>query len=439
MFSQTLPVDWHSARRFEYHSDGDDDYKPFPGAREPPETAFRSSGYGDGKGLHALFLASGRQGKGIFSGKLTAYPSSSALQQHTGPLRLAAGPFSGPLKATGKPNMAPSIIPADAVGGKKKPCFDANEPTSPEVTCLGRVRINGKYMNGAAEEKPCAEGRKPEHGKVSESKKQSDDRKCKARKKKGAGEKVRCLNRTRRRASREATEFAQADFHTDLKHLRSALPAAEPSETVETRRERAATLARSLTSLLEDMHRFEKEDTEYVPPVPPPNSLLLMRGFRKVEKPPEHASVSQLKMKKTTMADENGFLCRTKKHTMVDEHVLLSEIKMKSRNNLAEQVSLSEMKMEKNTMAEHVALSQMDTEVNYAIVQQAPLSEIKNNAMAKQIPWSEMKNKAMDCCQVSLVSPDPGATLWQRRAIAKLAAIEIKKANKMEVNKPSTK
>lgn len=374
-------------------------------------------------------IASGREVKGRFPRKPRACRSSVALQQHSGPIRLTACPFSGPLKAAGKLILAPSIIPTDAVG-KKKRCFDANEPSSPEVTCLGRVRIkekNGKDLDGTVDENPSTDGRKFEPDKFSDSKKQSGDRKGKARKKKKAAEKGRCLSRTRRRASREATEPAQ------VKGFCSALPAAVPPEITQTRRERAATLARSLTSLLEDLRRLEKEEIEYVPPVPPPNSLLLMRGCRKVEKPPEQVSVSQLKMNNTTMADEYGI----KKNTMV-EHVHFSEIKVKSRNSLAEHFSLSEIKMERDTMAEISQVKDtMAAQVKYTIAQQDPLCKVENNAMDEHIPPSKMVNKSMD--QVSPLEEPLGATLWQRRAIAKLASIEITKPIKREVRQPTTK
>lgn len=71
----------------------------------------------------------------------------SGARSHSGPLKLSGGTIntghSGMLKgysAKGHAGNAFTMIPADVVGKKKPPGYESDEPTSPEVTCIGRVR-----------------------------------------------------------------------------------------------------------------------------------------------------------------------------------------------------------------------------------------------------------------------------------------------------------
>lgn len=225
--------------------------------REP-----QSSGYGYGKGFYRANITTLCKENNVrFPRKRSSSPIAIARQQHSGLIRPHSGPFSGPLTPLkmqsfgAKLNRAPSIIPATLLR-RRVLGFNVCEPMSPEVTCLGRIRSKKfnsisvrDMMDGAGQS---VESQAVEKGRCFDAKNRLCGKRSKGRKKKEKG---------RRR-------FASAESKgTSLEHA-------------QTRREKAATLARSLTDLLEDMRRVEKASAHYVPSVPPPNSLLLMRGCR---------------------------------------------------------------------------------------------------------------------------------------------------------------
>ncbi|KAI5074853.1 hypothetical protein GOP47_0010814 [Adiantum capillus-veneris] len=414
-------VDWHKPRRFESLSD-DEDCLPSPHSRDPLESAcqssgkgaYCSSGYGDSKGFRSFVYSSNcnaLQSSGYgdrnhikHSANITCSNkeakvklptnrrvdhASLAPHQNSAPLWLNACPCSGPLKLTaGRTHPSRSDMPVN-----KKSAFNPREPFSPQITCLGRVRVKENH------------GHNTDHS-VSEGEDERDTHEVKKqividRNKKESAEKRGCLARRKRR---------------------EAVSAVATSETAATRRERAAALARSLTSLLEDLRKLEMEKESYEPAVPPPNSLLLMRGLGTGNK----WRVQEI----TRICDEDDFLAKESAsasdcENTINEALCWPGMKMNmERSAFAEQARIKEF-VSRSVQREHEASQQA-----------LPLSEIKSNSLAQSISLSEPKSKVpVDC----LKERPQELALWQRRAIAKLDAIDTKTPVKLPGIRPSTK
>lgn len=250
--------------------DDDDDSMQWANSRRPLEITIQSFSSGDCMDLHVLQTASGKENKVEISRS-----SVSWVQRHAGPVRPNSVPIPGSLKGAAKQRMAPSIIPVN-LRRKKLLGYDICEPMSPEVTCLGRIKIkeaNDTAARTTTGEKPvdCAATQRSEKGRCFDTKNQLCGKRVKGREKKKTAENSRCLSRKKRVASKEVADHSQGR------------PSSVSTALEETRRERAACLARSLTDLLVDVRRHEKERIKYEPSVPPPNSLLLMRGCRRMD------------------------------------------------------------------------------------------------------------------------------------------------------------
>ncbi|MCO5606513.1 hypothetical protein L7F22_060701 [Adiantum nelumboides] len=243
--------------------DDDDDDLQWANARLPLRPVLRRSGYGDGKALLKVSSLWGKENKATFTRKHASFSMTTSGHAYAGPLRPHSRPFSGPLtplakqSTCGKSSRVPSIIPINLL---RRKVLNACEPMSPEVTCLGRIRCKELDISCKREETKAdvlsVDSQTVQKGRCFESENQLCGKRCKGRKKK---------EKARRR-------FASTETKTI------------PLELGQTRREKAASLARSLTDMLEDMRQFEKESVHYEPSVPPPNSLLLMRGCRAGDK-----------------------------------------------------------------------------------------------------------------------------------------------------------
>ncbi|MCO5559810.1 hypothetical protein L7F22_013414 [Adiantum nelumboides] len=263
-------VDWHKPRRFESLSDDDDDDLPSPYSRDPIERAcqssgkgaFNGSGYGDNRGFQSFgyykrnALPSSSYGdirysttfnkdaKVKLSTNRRVDHTSLAPQQNAGPLWLNPCPFSSPLRLTAArthPTLSGMLV------NEKKSIFNSREPSSPDVSCLGRVRI--KENHGHIPDDAIREG---DDGRgTHEVKKQSVDKNHLSD---GAAQsrKLRCMK-----------EAAERGGCLVRRKGREAVSAVAVSVTAETRRERAAALARSLTSLLEDLRKLQMEKESY--------------------------------------------------------------------------------------------------------------------------------------------------------------------------------
>lgn len=219
----------------------------------PPETAFV---FPPAKTI----LREGR--RDVQLGRPRAHPGPiphlGAGVPHSGPLKLNTPIIghSGPLKSAAKSTSGPSIIPADIIGKKKPPGYDGADPTSPEVTCLGRVRI-----------KRCKD--RKETGKSGD-RKQLNDLKSKFIRKKGPPD------GTKEATEPEAAAVDKTDMDIDLGRFASACGLST------TFTDQAAHADNQGDQSEISLQRCDEE--LYEPPLPPANSLLLMRGSRNVER-----------------------------------------------------------------------------------------------------------------------------------------------------------
>ncbi|KAH7316143.1 hypothetical protein KP509_21G079800 [Ceratopteris richardii] len=200
--------------------------------------------------------------------------TSSAIshQQFSGPIRPHSGPFSGPLAPHGK-HTAPkkhSIIPANLPRTKGAAMVPyPREPLSPKVNCLGLIRnadFDIQFAIDVTEDNV--------EFRVASERRRIRDRCCN-----------NCFDTCNKKCRNGKIGQMEDSRARDLSSRRFESSGAGNSnhnlqaEHSQTRRERAAVLAQSLSDLIESMRRSDAQDShQYIPSCPPPNSLLLMRG-----------------------------------------------------------------------------------------------------------------------------------------------------------------
>lgn len=545
-------VDWYSRRPYEaqhyYYSDGDesDNWKAEPATEAEtaeeeeeeeekgrPEGELENPSYHDGHGFSAqghhfsacfpvkmvygkpvVAMASPNRESRKTEKPLRTYPSPIP---HSGPIKLHVNmhvsSHSAPLINSKVPATikTSSIIPPNVARKTKNPGFNtADEPSSPEVTCLGRVRIKQRYCKeigklaavagvadsdkkqhptgchewkmklrrkkkkkaGAAEAesassergkmalgkavevedtaergkrnaekggKPARKGKwssaeamvelterakqrwrsKGEATVASEAASGSAAKGMKERWKSREGtadeEKAKFRQGRREWRSRKASEAGvsspQSDFTIDLSRFSSS----------GSQRGQGAILAKSLASLMGDgSRRFELEDdTEFVPQVPPRNSLLLMRNSKN---------------------RENSASSSSRPHVMnptMDASVSLSS----SREESPKQISSSlEMRMEKQASKACMAgkHQQISSLLDLKMERQCSAAYTEENPQPSTV-LLQLKKKAMAHRQASLPKPPPEASLWQRRSIAKPSALDIRNPIKLQIKQPTTR
>ncbi|KAH7316145.1 hypothetical protein KP509_21G079900 [Ceratopteris richardii] len=192
-------------------------------------------------------------------------PHSGTLRPLSGtrPLRIAPGTTHGTIRKT---SIIPTVLRSTA-GAAKSPY--PREPLSPQITCLGRIR--DKHFRSEPRDavhgsgKPNVERKGRETARCCSRCLDTNSHPCGRRRGRKKNEKTRCLCRRR---------FASAGS-------RSA-PSTPQPQLSQTRREKAAILAQTLTDLIADMRQAQGTRSDnYIPTEPPPNSLLLMREYRK--------------------------------------------------------------------------------------------------------------------------------------------------------------
>lgn len=558
-------VDWYSRRPYEaqhyYYSEDEIDYKKGDPATEAeedaaeeeeegPENEPENPGYGDGTGLFAprldQLLASmyGKPAMGMaiaspvregqrIEKPLRTYPSpiphSGGVLPHSGPIKLHVNMHMSSHSAALNNNKIPatikasSIIPPNITGKPKPPGLNnADEPSSPEVTCLGRVRIKHRYCKEIGKLGAAAgavdDDKKKEAAAVDNDKKQQPvnghelrTMKLKRGKKKKAGaaeresasaqrgkmdlgkamevqhpagrklqkkrwEPVRKgkyssaetmveltergsrgeaimssdsaeKGRKERWISRDATEHEErAKFHQGKQEwrLRETSEAGDVSlqakftidlsrfSTAESQRGRGTILAKSLANLDDDgLQGYEQEiDTEFVPQVPPQNSLLLMRNSRNRENSATSSSSS---------SSWRGHGTR-QEHVMdrtMDSRVSLLYPRQVIPNRISS--SLLEVRMEKPATTASMAEQHQQIAPLLGLKMEEPSSAASMVEELQQITILQVKKNAMAHRQASLPKPPPEASLWQRRAMTKPSTLDIRNPIKQAIHQPTTR
>ncbi|KAI5072891.1 hypothetical protein GOP47_0012997 [Adiantum capillus-veneris] len=412
--------------------DGDDDLQ-WANARLPLQPASRRSGYGDGKGRAKNKW--GKENRARFTRNLASSSIAIVHQPYSGPILRHSGTFSGSLTPLAKKsnccksNRVPSIIPSDLLR-RKVVGFNACEPMSPEVTCLGRIkskeldsRCGCKLTDGDG---LSVDSQKVRKSICFDTKNQLCGKRFKGRKKK---------EKARRR-------FASVD---------SKSISLEP--TGQTRREKAATLARSLTGILEDMQRLENERAHYEPSVPPPNSLLLMRGCRIGEKDADMDSdgddeqwiinnVNKGLRHEPIVPPPNSLLlmrgCRIRGNLSSPPDVLMGRVPLKTKHVQACTAVLGDIESDAHQVEKLKAravrhLSLLDLIDKEETFRDEGVSTSSDALDTGSSPASEdigmvkkpIKEKVTHSCHRK-------ATLCQRRSFGELPLIEVKLRTRME-------
>ncbi|KAH7432183.1 hypothetical protein KP509_07G012200 [Ceratopteris richardii] len=351
--------------------------------------------------------------------------TSTTSNQTSAPVWMNTPLFQGPVKHAGRNHQSRPIIPASETDIQVH--FRSSEPYSPEVSCLGRVRVKRNHgENKEPSDAPNPPTRYVPKGKnpsiqmnlsidriytsdeveqsfnvryVSEAKNPSIQTNQVTDRANTSDELKQTSNlRGRNRATQMAGCLAR-------RKRKEASKSVSSTETTMTRRERAAVLARSLTDVMENLRRLEQENSDYMPAVPPPNSLLLMRGSRDVNK-------QSLRGINST-AQENGFVAEEMKNRGAITSI---ESMHKARNDSTKQA----------TPISGWGLSNINGQNTSSEIE--PSSLVKGDSLANL--KSDHVDRFTDCRQE--------LSLWQRRAIPKLDAIDTKQRFPVTIQGPST-
>lgn len=530
-------VDWYSRRPHEaqlyYQSDGDDERNPASEAEDEHEVEeddddkegrghtgkLETHGYGEAlsaQGHHflvcfpsklpahikpAIAISSpGRDAKKSERGPRT-YPSpvphsgsllpqSGRLLPHSGPIKLHVGSHTNTHTNSKIPGSirGSSLIPANIEGKSSKSSGfgNANEPSSPKVTCLGRVKIKQKYCremgrladmaavapnekmhksigdqmmklkrrmhkaHAAEEVVPTEERQKalPKVAAISGRGKVLSEEGKKANKahilspagattdlkqsQHGWGSHAEDILRTDAVSDSESTgqkgkwRLKEASVRMKLRvgdKKKQHLPDALDTRPFSSQADCAIDLNRfrSLDQLQMQDNRFSKssarlsigdesqkieqaDDMEFVPQVPPPNSLLLMRNSKNRGACGTIAASSSCRRHKADSYEEA---------VLVDKQVHLSSLKDESLKQLTS--SLLGMEMDERELA------------TTAIKGQEQAAETKVMKLCVVVPTEceplQMKTNEL-AHSLPKMPPEP-AYLWQRRSVMKPSALHV--------------
>eukprot|EP00249_Psilotum_nudum_P009229 c21797_g2_i1 orf=246-1424(+) len=256
--------------------------------------SFGSPGrYGQGEGRDFRGRSKAQPSVLSFSGPIS-HSGPIGSVPHSGPIKISTGPIighSGTSKGFPKGHSGPfTMIPPEVIGKKNPAGYESEDPTSPEVTCVGRVRIKPKFPRKSVGTEKNRKDR--QQGKSSKKKESSESTGVEKRSFwKIIGRKHRTneskkgpvfefdLNRFSSFSQGTSLKSDMIDdasvIHSEVLSSRQEYDANERVAEAEDVSESQAAPANSLFSM-KGSHRNDGQDRESN--APPPNALLLMRG-----------------------------------------------------------------------------------------------------------------------------------------------------------------